>query len=222
MRWTWPLIAVLVGCGGSGGEQPAAAEPESTVEPAPESEATTAVGSEDAPATEVDLTFYWVAVRPAGDPDEVSILDCDGRLLTRASNEFRAEVSMERTARARLDSGELITFNDVGGCYRRIDSKKYPWGIGVDSLALQPFRSIAVDPKHFTIGRWYYAKQLDGVMMPAPAPQRHDGCVRAVDEGSAIRGRHVDFFVGDKRAYGALAGISSITLQESARCAAKR
>lgn len=232
MRWSWPFIAVLAGCGSEAAatETPAAdSETPSLVPPEPpaaaESEAAATADPvvESAPGTSVELTFYWVAVRPEGDPDEVRILDCEGHLLTHASNSFRAEVNMERTARARLDSGELVTFNDAGGCYRRINAKQYPWGMGVskgsEPYALHPFRSIAVDPKRFTFGKWYYAAELDGVMMPAPSKQRHDGCVRAVDEGKAIVGDHVDFFVGDKRAYPSLASITRVTLQESTRCA---
>jgi 3D (Asp-Asp-Asp) domain-containing protein len=204
-------------------------EPAAASAPA-EEPAASAPSEETGAKTTVDLTYYWVAVRPLEDPDEVRIVDCDGAFLTDASHAFRAEVNMERTARARLDSGETITFNDVGGCFRRINSKQFPWGVGVSNgsqpYALEPFRSIAVDQNRFTLGKWYYAQELDGVSMPAPAAQRHDGCVRAVDTGSAIRGKHVDFFVGDKSAHdslasGALAGVKTVTLQESERCAGR-
>jgi hypothetical protein len=33
----------------------------------------------------VELTYYWVAERPAGDPDEVAIKDCDGVVLPASS-----------------------------------------------------------------------------------------------------------------------------------------
>ena len=71
-----------------------------------------------------------------------------------------------------------------------------------NSFQLRPFRSIAVDRNVLTIGKWYYIKELDGARMPYPASTMvHDGCVRAVDVGPAIQGRHIDFFSAYYSAY---------------------
>jgi 3D (Asp-Asp-Asp) domain-containing protein len=95
-------------------------------------------------------------------------------------------------------------------------SDYYNWGMGVPSpvtgksYKLRPFRSIAVDPAVLKIGKWYYVKQLDGVTMPSPVSGLvHDGCVRAVDEGYGIFGRHIDFFAGMESAYEKLVNGSS-------------
>ena len=86
------------------------------------------------------------------------------------------------------------------------------------------FRSIAVDPSVLKLGKWYYIKELDGVTMPSPASGLlHDGCVRAMDVGGAINGKHIDFFVGYYSAYQSLidgtstmGGRESITLYDGA------
>jgi 3D (Asp-Asp-Asp) domain-containing protein len=171
------------------------------------------------PAHVAAVTYYWVAERPADDPDELSILDCDGAVLTRASKEFEAEVEMQRTARAISPAGKRITFNDVGGCFRTLTSQ-YPWGIGVTSptegpYALVPFRSIAVDPSLFTLGKWYFVRELVGKTTPRPSVFIHDGCVRAVDVGGAIKGDHIDFFVGNQSARASFT-MDEATLEDGA------
>ncbi len=217
---------------------PSLTPPPPSVLPDPPSSASSSAGpSESAPPPEsepaaapapagksVELTYYWVAERPEGDPDHVRINDCDGALLTWASKEFHAAVEMERTARAISPSGKKITFNDVGGCFRVLDAK-YPWGIGVTSktegpYALVPFRSIAVDPTVFVIGRWYYVPELVGKTTPSPSVFTHDGCVRAVDVGGAIKGAHIDFFLGDATARPSFK-LNTVTLEEAGtRCGA--
>jgi 3D (Asp-Asp-Asp) domain-containing protein len=193
---------------------------------APSEEATApppaGVPAAEKPAQVAAVTYYWVAERPEGDPDELSILDCDGALLTRASKEFHAEVEMQRTARAISPAGKRIIFNDVGGCFRTLDAK-YPWGVGLTSAtegayALVPFRSIAVDPSIFTIGKWYFLPELVGKKTPSPSVFVHDGCVRAVDVGGAIKGNHIDFFVGNESARAGFA-MDEATLEDAAgRC----
>lgn len=172
-----------------------------------------------------ELTYYWVAERPDGDPDHVAIKDCDGAILTMASKTFQAAVEMERTARATSPTGKRITFNDVGGCFRVLDPTKYPWGIGVTSKTegaypLIPFRSIAVDPTVFTLGKWYFVPELVGKKTPSPSVFTHDGCVRAVDVGGAIKGAHIDFFAGTEAARASFT-LNNVTLEDAAgRCPA--
>jgi 3D (Asp-Asp-Asp) domain-containing protein len=213
------VLAMAVGCtmGDMDDGEPRAPSKALGFAPSPEASRTPAGKS-------VELTYYWVAERPAGDPDDVRINDCDGALLTWASHDFHAAVEMERTARATSPSGAKITFNDVGGCFRVLDAK-YPWGIGVTSKTegaypLVPFRSIAVDPTVFVIGRWYYVPELAGKKTPSPSVFTHDGCVRAVDVGGAIKGAHIDFFVGDESARASFE-LDAVTLEEAGtRCGA--
>lgn len=165
--------------------------------------------------TTFDLTYYWVANRPSGDLNQTTFRDCDGRFLTYASYKWRDEVRMEMTGRYTGSDGNKYVFNDAGGCWKKMTAF-YDWGMGVpspisgNSYKLRPFRSIAVDKSVLQIGRWYYIKQLDGVKMPSPRSTLiHDGCVRAVDVGYGIFGKHIDFFSGLKSAYSTLVNGSS-------------
>lgn len=165
--------------------------------------------------TTFDLTYYWVANRPSYDPNQVTLRDCYGNFLTYASYAWRDAVRTEMTGRFRKSDGTAVVFNDAGGCWKKMSSF-YDWGMGVpspisgNSYKLRPFRAIAVDKSVLSIGRWYYIKQLDGVRMPSPRSTLiHDGCVRAVDQGYGIWGKHIDFFVGLKSAYSTLANGSS-------------
>lgn len=157
--------------------------------------------------TTFDLTYYVVSMRPEGDRNEVTIRDCAGNFLTYASRAWRDDAVMQGTARYKTSSGETRTINAGSGCWIRL-SYDQRWGLGITNPAtntsfdLRPFRSIAVDRSVMTVGNWYYIKELDGVQMPYPASNiLHDGCVRAVDVGPAIIGRHIDFFSGYYSAY---------------------
>ncbi len=157
--------------------------------------------------TTFDLTYYVISLRPSTDSNEVTIRDCSGNFLTYASRAWRDDAVMQGTARFKTSSGETKTINAGPGCWITL-SYAQRWGLGVtnpatnNSFNLRPFRSIAVDRNVLTVGKWYYIKELDGVQMPYPASSMiHDGCVRAVDVGPAIQGRHIDFFSGYYSAY---------------------
>lgn len=165
--------------------------------------------------TTFDLTYYVIALRPKPDANTYTIRDCGGNFLTYASSAFRADAEMQGTARFTTSSGESKTINAGAGCWISLPYSQR-WGLGVTNPAtnkpfeLRPFRSIAIDRSVLTIGKWYYIKELDGVQMPYPASTlRHDGCVRAVDVGPAIVGRHIDFYSAYRSAYQSLIGGSS-------------
>jgi 3D (Asp-Asp-Asp) domain-containing protein len=188
--------------------------------PAPEADNAEVAQAEQALSTSTgttfDLTYYVISLRPVGDPNEVTIRDCAGNFLTYASRKWRDDAIMQGTARYKTSSGESRTINAGSGCWVRITDYDQRWGLGVwntaanEPFALRPFRSIAVDRNVLTVGKWYYIKELDGVQMPYPASTMvHDGCVRAVDVGPAIIGRHIDFFSGYYSAYESLIQGSS-------------
>ena len=165
--------------------------------------------------TSFQLTYYVVSQRPAGDASQVSLKDCSGNYLTMASTTWRDDAIMQGTARYKDSAGNTITINDGNGCWITLPYSQR-WGLGVENPAtgnafeLRVFRSIAVDPSVLQVGKWYYVKELDGVTMPSPASGMvHDGCVRAMDVGPAINGRHIDFFSGYFSAYQALINGSS-------------
>jgi 3D (Asp-Asp-Asp) domain-containing protein len=81
----------------------------------------------------------------------------------------------------------------MGTCFRTLALDEHPLGAGVQGRRLEPFRSIAVDPRYIPIGATVYVPELVGVLLPDGT--RHDGCLRADDMGGAIKQHKLDFFV---------------------------
>lgn len=73
-----------------------------------------------------------------------------------------------------------------------------PYGYGTDGLKLVPFRTIAVDRNRIPIGSVVYIPEARGitVSLPTGEPFVHDGYFYAADVGSAVRGNHIDVFIG--------------------------
>lgn len=73
-----------------------------------------------------------------------------------------------------------------------------PFGYGTDGLNLVPYRTIAVDRSQIPIGSVLYVPQARGqtVILPSGQAVTHDGYFFAADVGSAIKGNHIDVFVG--------------------------
>lgn len=73
-----------------------------------------------------------------------------------------------------------------------------PYGYGTNGFQLVPFRTIAVDRTRIPIGSVVYIPQARGITVTLPSGESfvHDGYFYAADVGSAIRGNHIDVFVG--------------------------
>ena len=70
--------------------------------------------------------------------------------------------------------------------------------------------SWATDPSVIPFGTTLYAKDWDGKVVASAgdvAGRTLDGCFRADDRGSKIKGTHVDIFAGSKAMQKALEGI---------------
>jgi len=75
------------------------------------------------------------------------------------------------------------------------DGSKY--GIGVKNWPITPFKSIAVDPRFIPYGSTLFIPALKGIKYKLEGEWLvHDGIVKAQDTGGAIKGNHIDFFVG--------------------------
>jgi 3D (Asp-Asp-Asp) domain-containing protein len=75
------------------------------------------------------------------------------------------------------------------------------WGTAGSGKPLQPFRTVAVDPRVVKLGSLLYVPLLEGRTMPGRQPWGgyvHDGCVIADDTGGHIAGNRLDLFVGRK------------------------
>lgn len=105
-------------------------------------------------------------------------------------------------------------------CWEELDAIAYPWGkgastrcprdAGMGSCPLVPLVSWATDPTVIEFGTTLYARDWDGKVLPSAggvAGATLDGCFRADDTGSKIKGTHVDIFAGSKAMQKALEGI---------------
>ena len=144
------------------------------------------------------LTYYWLAYESeyANEPYEIEIYTRQGFPLGRFLRAFVFELRLEGSGVLR--DGRLINYDGrchygIGTCYQTLDPQAHPFGKGGQQRALQPFRSVAVDPRWVPLGTPLYMPELKGMRLPDGS--YHDGCVRADDTGGGIRRREIDFFV---------------------------
>lgn len=80
----------------------------------------------------------------------------------------------------------------------RFQRSEGPYGDGAQGLTIVPFRSIAVDPRVVPIGTVLFVPSARGTPLTLPTGEQrvHDGYFFAADRGGAIRGRHIDVFLG--------------------------
>lgn len=69
-----------------------------------------------------------------------------------------------------------------------------PWGIGIHNRDLVPFVSCASDQAIYPFGTILYIAALKDQNMPDGT--QHMGYIECIDVGSAIKGQHIDLFVG--------------------------
>jgi N-acetylmuramoyl-L-alanine amidase len=83
----------------------------------------------------------------------------------------------------------------------RFKRSNTPFGEGVSGFMLVPYRTIAVDRSVIPIGSVVYIPEARGqvVTLPSGATAVHDGYFYAADVGGAIRGNHIDVFIGPSR-----------------------
>jgi 3D (Asp-Asp-Asp) domain-containing protein len=117
------------------------------------------------------------------------------------SNDFAAQLALQGTGKLR--DGRVLNIWGAcncnhSPCFKVIQAQ---WGTAGTGKPLQPFRTIAVDPKVVKLGSLLYVPLLEGRLMPGRAPWGgyiHDGCVVADDTGGHIMGNRIDLFVGRK------------------------
>lgn len=200
----------------TGGAPPAVDEGSGTIAPPGPT------GGEPIVGRAVRITMYHLAAQPCPDPAQVPLPRCGGGSIALVSAAFRKSAAMQGSAR--LCDGRVVGVRKVSPlCFAVVEGSA--WGMTASGRPATPFRSIAVDPKQFPLGRWYFVPELVGVPLPAPAEGKvHDGCVRADDVGGAVKGALIDFFVGTHGAVDALKDrFSSTTVHLAdgeARCAA--
>jgi 3D (Asp-Asp-Asp) domain-containing protein len=160
-----------------------------------------------------DGTTELAAVIPELPPREIVPLyearTCN--VLAEVDKEFAKSLALQGTGR--LKDGRLLNVAarencacDRKPCFHEIPNQE--WGRTGTGRALQPFRTVAVDPRVIKLNSLLYIPLLDGRTMPGRAPWGgfvHDGCVVADDTGGGIQGNQLDLFVGRKGFYVSMA-----------------
>jgi 3D (Asp-Asp-Asp) domain-containing protein len=121
--------------------------------------------------------------------------------IAEVSREFASQLALQGTGKLR-DGRVLNVWGNCNcehsPCFKVTAAQ---WGTGGSGRQLQPFRTVAVDPKVIKLGSLLHIPLLEGKVMPGRAPWGgyvHDGCVVADDVGGGIRGKQLDLFVGRK------------------------
>jgi 3D (Asp-Asp-Asp) domain-containing protein len=220
-RLTGASIAIAIGCTGPRVDKEKQS-PAATVAPAPKHDATET--PDPKPLGTFDITFYYVAAedevsgpKPANDNVESTELTavaanenvtlyepkrCEP--IADVTPEFQQQLVLQGTGK--LHDGRVLNIWGDCKCERKPCFKvtENKWGSAGNGRPLQPFRTVAVDPKVIKVGSLLYVPELAGRTMPGRAPWGgfiHDGCVTADDTGGGIDGHQLDLFVGKKAYY---------------------
>ncbi len=135
------------------------------------------------------VTYYW-AVEEAEYPTSRSspLYLADGQLLGRFSSAFVRAFRVE--AAACLTDGRRISYLKRANRAQVVDQF-----LGYGGHKLTELRSIAVDPRLIPLGSVVYIPQAENVTVDG---RTSGGVFYAHDVGSAVKGKHIDIFVGRK------------------------
>lgn len=145
----------------------------------------------------------------APDADLTTIYDPKCQAIADVSPDFAKALQLQGTGKLR--DGRVL--NIAGRCHCDhtpcFQVTPTQWGTAGTGRPLQPFRTVAVDPKVVKLGSLLYVPLLEGRVMPGRPPWGgyvHDGCVVADDTGGHIDGNQLDLFVGRKAYFLGLSG----------------
>jgi 3D (Asp-Asp-Asp) domain-containing protein len=144
-------------------------------------------------------------------PDLVTLYAGGGSCepIAEVSKEFASQVAVQGTGK--LHDGRVVNIWGACNCKHSPCFKvtRAQWGTAGSGKPLQPFRTVAVDPRVVKLGSLLYVPLLEGRTMPGREPWGgyvHDGCVIADDTGGHIAGNRLDLFVGRKAYFLGLSG----------------
>ncbi|MEO8703469.1 MAG: 3D domain-containing protein [Kofleriaceae bacterium] len=159
--------------------------------------------SAEGDAKSIDETDPELAAIAA--PEQVTLYASNGagrcEPISEVSREFASQLALQGTGK--LKDGRVLNIWGNCNCGHSPCFKvtAATWGTGGTGRQLQPFRTVAVDPRVIKLGALLYVPLLEGKLMPGRAPWGgyvHDGCVVADDVGGGIKGTQLDLFVGRK------------------------
>lgn len=141
------------------------------------------------------VTTYRLALEVNYIGEKDTVIKAGGEEI-KVTAAFARDLRMEGTGV--LQDGRML--NSSGGQFIFVPIVRAPYGHGsYKRAALEPFRSIAVDPKVIPLGSLVYIHEARGMPLPLGGlgiKEYHDGYFRAVDVGSHILGSHIDVFSG--------------------------
>ncbi len=148
------------------------------------------------------VTYYWVVDEKEYPLSRaVPLYTRDGKLLGRFSSAFVRDFKIESCARLR--DGRCISYLKRQDRVVMVD--KF---LGHGGYTLERLKSVAVDTDVIPLGSTIYIPQAENVTVNG---KRLNGLFYAHDVGSAVNGRHIDIFIGEKENMSAfaLAGLKS-------------
>jgi len=154
-----------------------------------------------------------LAAVAAPEPDNVTLYEAGTcKEIAEVSHDFAGQLALQGTGK--LHDGRVLNIwgrckCSSAPCFKVTENQ---WGTAGSNHPLQPFRTVAVDPKVVKLGTLLYVPLLEGRTMPGRAPWGgfvHDGCVVADDTGGHIDGNRLDLFVGRKAYFLGLSGSGS-------------
>lgn len=151
------------------------------------------------------VTYYWVVDESDYPRSRTTPLyTVDGRLLGRFCPAFVRDFKTESAARLR--DGRNISYLKKADRVKIVDRF-----LGHGGFTLTELKSIAVDPDIIPLGSKVYIPQFEGISING---QQLNGVFYAHDIGSAVKGNHIDVFIGSKNYMQILssAGIRSSSL----------
>lgn len=190
------IAVVAGGCGARTTTMPATSGPHTEPAESPKEGAMGPAPRKPTGGRSVRMTLYYLAAQKCPDAAQVGLPRCGGGSIASVSHAFKKSAALQGSAK--LCDGRVVGVRQTKPLCFVVVPENFPWGMTASGKPATPFRSIAVDPKLFPMGKWYYVPELDGLPLPAPAAGKvHDGCVRADDVGGAVKGETIDLFVGD-------------------------
>jgi 3D (Asp-Asp-Asp) domain-containing protein len=127
------------------------------------------------------------------------------------------DAAMEGSVRVTFNDGISKTYNYAGVMdYENVDCSSIfrinvsktkfreangPYGDGIKNFILVPYRSIATDKAQIAPGTVLYIPEARGANITLSSGRiiKHDGYFFAADVGGAIKGNHIDVFIGTSK-----------------------
>ncbi|MGQ9708144.1 MAG: 3D domain-containing protein [bacterium] len=135
------------------------------------------------------VTYYWVVEeKDYPKSSSVPLYSIDGKLVGRFHSSFVRDFKTESAARLR--DGRCLSYLKKKDRVQVVERF-----LGHGGNTLTELKSIAVDPKLIPLGSKVYIPQFEGVAVNG---KQLNGVFYAHDVGSAVKGNHIDIFLGDK------------------------